>query len=464
MQRNRSSKTERRISQSPAMQLYGRGGFGILPRRGVDGATTLATTSVEGVMRLASSSPLELLSCIPDIVPEVGLAVWNCRTLGTSPESFRIYGGSKDTGNKVTEVPEATAILDTLFLAQPDEVGDQFDMAGDQLEMLLFSGMDALEAVPGKAGTGLEAIYPCNTLTLRFDRDDRNKLILAQKQLGIAASTQKSKNGYVPMPMDRFFWGKMGGIPDDPYGRVPMAPVVNEALLSLSFMRDLSRAVHRIGYPFYDVGLDEEAIGQYARETMEMTNEDDIAEYVDKKYEEAMQAFNDRDVDDAYFHSIRAIVQANGAGDKFANFGEIWQIFRSRLIMALKHNPALMGIVEGSTETWSVVQWDIFVRSLRTLVAKALKPILKACNLHFQLLGMPYFADVEYAPLPSIDALDKAAAREKEIGNEVRLRDEGLQSQEETAMTLTGNAPVADGPVREQQQQQDKQPADKEQK
>jgi hypothetical protein len=67
--------------------LFGKGGLGYVARRGIDFGTAVNLFTVEGLARMAIQQPLELLSLLPDIVPEVGLALWNSTFLACGPES-----------------------------------------------------------------------------------------------------------------------------------------------------------------------------------------------------------------------------------------------------------------------------------------------------------------------------------------------------------------------------------------
>jgi len=126
----------------------------------------------------------------------------------------------------------------------------------------------------------------------------------------------------------------------------------------------------------------------------------------------------------------------------------IWSMLRLRLTQGLKQMPSLMGVVEGSTETWSNVDWQIYAKGLESIVEKAAAPLVRCADLHLRLLGMPIRAEVEIEPVRANQRLSDAQAEAIEIGNEARKRDEGWQSQETSAMAVTGSGPVGEGRVR----------------
>ena len=84
---------------------------------------------------------------------------------------------------------------------------------------------------------------------------------------------------------------------------------------------------------------------------------------------------------------------------------------------------------------------------MQAMVQKAARPIVRCAQLHLQLLGMPYKAVAEFEPIRSIQRKQDADAEKLEIENAARKRDEGFQSQDTSAMEITGSAPVAPGPI-----------------
>ncbi len=440
-----------RVSQGAGSAILGKGGLGYIARRGIDFGTSVSLQSVEGVARLASQQPLELLSMLPDLVPEVGLAAWNSLRLGCSPGTVRIKAMTLGANGESEEAPDGTAAINNLFDNLPDEVGSFEDALAKNFLSVLFSGMCATEGVPGPRNQGLAAVYPVNPLTLRFKRETTGELALYQRQTSDASGLGSYAAGlggfYEPLPMESFFWSSLDAFPDDPYGRAVFAPALTEVLRMLAFINDLSLAFHRLGSPRHDVGFDFEMWAQLARDVIGMTDPVEIDKWVQKKFAEAQAFFQDMEVDDAFFHDLKSKVGVLGVGNAWPDFEAMFDILRYRLIIALKQNPVLMGFVNGSTETWSDVQWEIYSKGMQTLVKKAAQPLLRCAQLHLRLLGKPYTAICEFEPIRSIQRLEDAQAEAAEIANEARKRDEGWQEQDTSSMALTGSAAVADAPI-----------------
>lgn len=447
-----------RVSQSAGTVLFGKGGVGYIARRGVDFGTSVLLQTVDGLARLATQQPLELLSLLPDVLPEVGLAAWNGLRLGCGPDAVKIHAVTVKPDGSSEEASDGTAVLDALWANQPEDVGNLEDCLGQNFMMMLFSGMAACEAVPGNRNEGLRAVYPVNSLTLRFRRDDDGKLNLYQRQtadpLGLGAYSAGMGGMFIPMPMERFFYAKMDGFPDDPYGRTPFAPALSEVLRTIAFLQSLDLAFKRVGMPRIDVGVDMEGLAKTARDVIGLTDPEAIREYVQSAFGDTVNFFNGLNPDDAFFHGVTDQVSIIGAGGKMPDVKAIYDIYRWRLIIALKQNPVLMGFVDGSTETWSDVQWEIYAKGTAAIVSKASAPLLAAANLHLRLLGLPYKAVAEYQPIRSVQRLADGQAEAVEIANEIAKVNQNWQLNDTASQKLTGSAPPSkaeiakDTPVR----------------
>ena len=450
MQTRATGASTERESQGAGQVLLGKGGLGYIARRGVDYGTSMAVQSLDSLARMATQQPLELLSLLPDIVPEVGLAVWNGTFLACGPNALRIKAMTTGANGESEEAPDGTAMIQHLWDNNSDEVGGLIDALGQNYQMLLFSGMCAAEAVPSGRMQGVSDVFPVNSLTLQFRREQDGLLALYQRQTanpnGLGVYSAGFGGFFQPMPMNRFFYARLPGLPDEPYGRAPFAPALSAVLECLAFMRDLLLAFHRVGTPKFDVGFDFEMWATLAKDVVGLTDPLEIDRWVQSKFQDAVNFYNNLNADDAFFHDLKSEVGTVGTGGQWPDITGMWGMLRLRLIQALKQLPTIMGVVEGDTETWSRVQWDIYASSLTTIVSKAAAPLVKASQLHLDLLGTGYTAVPEFAPIRSIARMIDAEAEAIEIANEARKRDEGWSSQETAAMNITGSAPVAEPP------------------
>ncbi len=441
-----------RVSQpswlSPGM-LHG---FGFIPRRGAGEWSTdqTALRSIDYILILAKTQPLRVLTMLPDIMPEVGKAVWNGMRLGCGKNSVRLKAMTPDpTGRKIQEAPDGTEAIKTLFESQPKEVGMFEDLLGQNFLMTQFSGMCAVEAVPGPRNTGVKEIWPIDVLTTRFRRDEATKQVHLWQRVRVYSVLPKTElkelyNGYVPLPMERTFYASLDSFPTDPYGRAPMAPLLLPVIEYTAFLKDLLLAWHRVGTPKWDIGFDYEMHAKIAREQIGLSDRAEIQEYVQTEFARAVDLFNGLNADDALFHDIKSVVSTKGSGGAWPNVKDIYDILRWRIVMAAKEMPTLMGIVEGNTETWSSVDWQIYAKGLETLVSKAARPLIEAAQLHLQLLGMPYVVHAEFEPVRANQRMVDAQSEQIEIDNELHKVWAGWQTNDEASMRITGSASIGE--------------------
>lgn len=472
-----SGRTVGQVSNSPGRQQLENGGMGYIARRGVPYQTAKLLQQIGGVERLAEFQPLELLMLCADLVPEASQAVWNFLLLGCAPGAVRLKAmtvqkepapppsqaaqddsdalpvdGDAELGGS-EEAPDGTASIKALFDSQPQEAGGFESQLAQNVLMTLFSGMATVEAVPGPEMMGVNEVWPLDTLTLMFRRDaDTQKLVLDQRQNSAGGTTLGTYVGIgsemVPLPMERTFWNSMHRFPGDPYGRAPFAAALQPILDYLGFIRDLSIAFHRVGLPRYDVEFDfAGAIDEVTKLNPNLRDPVKIADAVKEKFDKFVRDFGSLQIDDAFFHPKGTLVNVTGSGKEMPDVESIFDIYRYRVVLGLKQNPVLMSFVEGSTETWSEIQWEVFANSLRAVVGVGLGPLKDASQLHVRLLGLPYKVEAEYAPVRTIARLQNAQAEAVELENESYKRDQGWQTQKTASQNATGSAPVAEAPA-----------------
>ena len=155
--------------------------------------------------------------------------------------------------------------------------------------------------------------------------------------------------------------------------------------------------------------------------------------------------YNNLEHDDTYFHDVDEEIGVTGSGGTWPDIEQIYSIFRYRLILALKEMPTLMGVVEGSTDTWSSVDWQIYSKGLETTLKVAAKPVIEGAELHLQLLGLPFIIEAEYSPVRANQRMVDAQSEQIEIGNELQKIFAGFITQDDASLKLTGTKSV--GPI-----------------
>lgn len=429
-----------RTSEPQGFSPYANGGFGVIPRRG----NVYDLSSCENVGRLAVGSPLRLLKILVDLHPMLGLAVWNALRLANAPEDLTISAVSP--GAKAEDVdPEGTAALNALWDSLPNEVGGLIGLMNQLLQECMFTGLVTLEAVPGGRGQGVARIWPVDSLTVAFRRQrsanpyEDGLLLPLQRQL--MPNQQPKYQGYTELNPDTFFWRTIDAMVDEPYGRAPLATAVSEILADYALLRDLRDAVHNAAWPrnaygFNFVETHKIAVEVYGKK------EPEASQWVQERFDELVRAFNNLKPDDSIFYDSAGDVKNLTPGDGFQAITGVLQFLRQRIVQGVKSLPTLMGINDGSTQTYTTVEWAIYAAGLESMREVAIYPVLKAATLHLQLLGMPLKAVATWKKIRTTDDKIEAQARTIQIANEKELVRLGMKSLEEASVALTGSGPV----------------------
>lgn len=422
-------------------------GFGFVPRRdGVDGASDQTLIrSIDQILVIAKTQPMKVLTMLPSIIPEASKAVWNDLRLGCGRDAVTLRAMSTNSSDgSRAEAPDGTQAINDLFANLPQEIGSLQNALAQNFLMTQFSGMCAVEAVPGPRNQGVKEVWPIDTLTTRFRRNKDTKQVELWQRVRVWGRPidKKMYGGFIPLPVERTFWSSLDGFPSDPYGRAPMAASLMPVLEMIGFIKDLLLAWHRVGTPKWDVGFDYEMWAKVAREIIGLSDKAEIKKFVKEQFDETVSNFSDLNADDAFFHDIKSTVTVNGSGGQWPQVEQIYNFLRWRLVIALKQMPTLMGVVEGNTETWSSVDWQIYAKGLETMVWCAAQPLVRAAQLHLQLLGMPYTVEATVSPVRSNQRMVDAQAEEIELRNLITKILAGFITQETASMQSVGSAPV----------------------
>jgi hypothetical protein len=448
--RPRNDSRIARVSQPSWLSATTMDGAGFIPRQSIGGYGGSAThmLSIENLVALAAYEPARATMLLADTIPEVSKSVWNALRLGCGKGAVT-YRAMKKGRNGISqeEAPEGTEALKQLYSTLPKEVGTFTDALAQNFLMTDFTGMCAVEGVPGPRGKGLSELWPLDTLTLKFRRNKADRRLYLWQKVQSSRDIPQGRpiyNGYQQLPPDRVFWSSLDGFPDNPYGRAPKAGILMPVFEIMAYMKDLLLAWHRVGTPKWDIGFDYEMWAIIAREQLGLADKNEITAFIEAQFLRAVEIFEQLNADDAFFHDIKSKVGVNGSGGAWPNINDIWNLLRWRLMMALHEMPTMMGVVEGSTETWSSVDWQVYAKGMEVGVVKAATPILDAGQLHLQLMGMPYIIEAEYAPIRANQRMVDAQSEQLEIENEIKKELAGYQTHDEGSIRITGTVAVAE--------------------
>ncbi|RYG33916.1 hypothetical protein EON81_16940 [bacterium] len=423
----------RRQTEPQGINPYANNGLGIIARRQI----STDACDREGVHRLALGNPLRLLKILPEVHPSVGLALWNTNRLACAPGDLSIQ--AIDASGKVD--PEGTAALDALWSSLPSEIGGLLGLQTQLTQELVLTGLCCAEAVPGAAMQGVAAVWPVDSLSIAFCRDRETGRAMPMQRQFYPQRSADMQFGHVALDVDTFFWRALDAMVDEPYGRAPYAPALTEVLADIGMMQDLRAAMHATAYPRLAVGFNWNESYKVALEQHKLKGADATA-WVEARFQELVAAMGDLAPDDTFLYDSTGDLKTLTPGDGYQAINQVLQFLRQRIIQALKTLPTLMGINDGSTQTYTTVEWAIYAAGLEAIRGHVVDVLVSIANLHLRLLGKPLKARADVKAIRTSDGLVEAQTEASRISNtkeKVRL---GWITHEEAAQTITGSKPA----------------------
>lgn len=421
---------------------YQRGFQGIIPRRGLSGNTPLLDAKT-GLLQYAQNTPLRLMSILPDIHPSVGLATWNALRLACCQDDFKIVAVPVDQPDESDDSDDqGTALLNALWTSLPNEIGGLHGLQTTLTMQAMFTGLVCAEAVPGASGKGVNRVWPVDSLTIHFGRASAQDDVQPyQRQIGGAY-------GYVPLDTNRFFWRSVDAWVDDPYGRAPYASAVIEVLRDLALIQDLTDMMHKAAWPRLGVPFNFKETFETATEVLGIRDYQEAMEFVMKQFDAVCTQQEKIKADDTVvYDGSSAPMTVIEGGKNLGNVAEVLAFLRNRLLQSLKTLPTLMGINDGSTQTYTTVEWRIYAEGLETLRGMVADLLARVGTLHFRLLGMPLKAKAVLKRIRTSDEQMDAATEATKIANAVEKRDQGWIDQDQASNEITGADAVAEAPA-----------------
>ena len=440
-------KKPKRQSRPKYWQPYVGGSLGLIPRRSLPGTCTGSCSIIDSaaLARLAKSKNYQVLfEILLDVHPALKQAKSNALRLvfGEGKTRFVAYTEGTGGGGRDEQDVEATSEIEDFLKALPNEIGGIVGLQSALAVHGLAHGFTALEAVPGPRGTGLHRLWPVDPLTLALFRpagDPDADLSCYQRQSGTGVPT----SGWVQMPVETFKWAVIDGTPDNPYGAGLFSAAYSQALADFASNQDLRDAVHNAAWPRLDYEYDRDkmtaravslGLDNNARDEDGLTNLD---KYIASQVGAVEEDLTDLLPDDNYVHSNDLAIKALAGGD-FGGLDEVLKIERHRLVQSLDELPTLMGINDGSTQTYTSVEWGIRATKAAWLRDWVNTLIIWALELHFRLQGKRITVRALCSPVRASDAEADARTEAIKDRTEANRTRRGLQTLEDEAQNVTG--------------------------
>lgn len=367
----------------------------------------------------------QLLTLLPDLSPDVGLAVWNILRLGSNGFHY----GAKDSQGQDDE--RGKQLLDELVPRLNARYGGLNGLIVQWLLTGFLQGAVTGEIALNEGLNGIEDVYPIDPYMIESAIDADGKPVdWFVSPRGPRVEMNPEKFWYVPI--DPFI--------DDPYGRPPAAPVLQEVWFDIAVITDLRKVVHNQGWPRIDIKIVEEVLLRNAPASVK-NDATKLAEWLNDRITEVQQQYSNLEPDDSFVHFDSVEVKGADTSGRMFDSVSIIRAIERRMTKALKQLPILMASNEGTTETHGTVQWQIFVSGLRSLQGPIEFILSRMFKLALEVQG--YQAEVEcwFEPIRTTDRKSDADAESIEIANAIKKWAAGFQTWEESSIEITGSGP-----------------------
>ncbi len=377
-------------------------------------------------LEMSALSASQLLSLLPDLSPDVSLAVWNVLRLGSEGFDYTV----KDASGQDDE--NAKEILDGIVGRVSKHSGGIVSLIVQWLQTGMLQGAVAGEVALTEGLNEVDDFYAVDPFTISFRRDEQMKPVAFHRPpgSGIAVDLNPEKFWYIPIDPQI----------DDPYGRPPAAPVLQEVWFDIAVITDLRRVIHNQGWPRIDIKLLEETLVNCAPPAIK-SDAKRLRDWLNERIEDVKTAYDELAPDDSFVHYDSVEIKQSEASGKLFDATAVVRVIERRMIKALKQLPILMASNEATTETHGTVQWQIFVSGLRSLQAPIEFILSRMMELALRVQGIQGRVECWFDPIRTTDRLADANAERVEINNAIMKWRAGWQTWEESSIEVTGSAP-----------------------
>lgn len=392
-------------------------GAGSVSRPGDDGHWSAEFVGLPG------RTPFEMLRVyrmLRDAIPDLSDAVWTWKRLCQTGYDLEFHGTSSGVARR-----RAGRLLDALN--QRVNSGDR-GMEGllDVLYDSLFTyGAAAAEIVLSRSRESIWDVVPVDVWTVRFRRGPR----------GLQAYQARGGES-VALPMDRFVYLGMDRDGTNPYGRSMLRTLPAAVKMQQRLLEDMARATRNTGFAKLHLQYTPEA-----RERGEAAG--DYEKRIHANFETLRERAGGLEADQnlVTFDNV-AVNMLRGEG-RASGFYELHKAVEEQIITGTHLMPILLGRNYGTTETYGTAQFEILNRQVDAVNRGVKRLLERLYNFELALMWGEASVRVHMRNNRTVDALKAAQAREKDIGNALRLHEAGLLDADgvRAALNLPGGDP-----------------------
>lgn len=415
--------------------------YSFLPRRQYQ---DLDLTDLHSLGRGLSAQ--QMLEMFADLSPHVSKALGNKVLLTNGGYDYEVKSldGKRD-------LTRAKALLDEMVELINRNSGGLDALIDSWASTVVLQGAVAGEIALTEDLSEVQDVYAVQPWSIYFQRDADQALVPYQQQVLITGGPNGTTNvhgfGATAYPYKRlnpltFNYIPYQAFPDDPYGRSPIASVLQVIAFDLQMQKDLQRWAHVNAWGRMDVEILEAEVLKNAPTFQNDLTGQKKRDWVAARIAEFATAYKRMQSDDAIIHGSAVQVKGIDTSAKTFQVDGLLRVVDRRMFMALQELPVLMGSNEGTTETHGTVQLEIYanhIASIQRIVANLLEKLFAVA---LQVYGIACKVIWKFKAVRSTDRLADAQAEQLEATNQAFQRDQGWITQDAASIKITGSAAV----------------------
>lgn len=428
-----------RQMQPPNFNILRQPGYSFVPRR-LMGLTQYDVLNVNS-NQITQTSPELLLDLLSDLNPEIAQALFVITRLVERGMKVEVRTPDDDEQDE-----EGQAMADALIRTMNQREGGVMTLVNQWTFSLMLRRGACAEVLPTADLHGVAEWFSGDPYSIYFSRDSQDNQQIVPYQLlywmDYANMEDKHNPAYRQLNPELFFYISFDPGLDDPYGRAPAQPVLSLVFQYIQILQDLARWAHVNAWGHYKIEIDAEQVIALAPQN----EKNDFAlmkARVQQAMDDAGKVMGSLQPDDiAILTSYQQLDNVKGSSEGF-DPDSLIRIFERLIIRALKMLPVFMGSNEGTTETHSNTQMEIFSYQIAAFQRKIAYLLEKMITVSLRLMGKAAIVNVSFDPVRTTDELHDEQTRQVQIANMLTLRDELYVTDDEAAIELTGT-PIPD--------------------
>lgn len=388
--------------------------------------------------KLQSYTAEELLELLISVHPDVSHAIHTYLRMGDTKLSL-IAGDDK--GQKT--IDDLLKMLNTPMDSPGYQHGRSLDkLDGIQRLMVMVRGACAGEVVMNEAVNDVIDIVPVDPSLIWFKRDPvTNRLVPWQFVRVPRMKTGETWFGqYKMIDTPMFFYEELDPMVDDPYGRSPILPVLQIVFFHLQVLQDIKAVVHNQGYPRLDVSLIEEVMMKNTPLQYKADPNKQKA-WLAERQVELTKDFSSLNPDDALIHWDSTKVEyLKGTSGPMIDVKKLIDIIDTQLATSLKTLLTLLSRHQGSTETYSSVDVQLYIKTVESARSVTRRFWERAFSMCARIRGVQTEVEAEYASIDLRTEQEQESDKRSRITNIISAEGEyyitGQEAAEEARITL----------------------------